>query len=98
MILFGEWLSVRNMKSNEIYFETLAAALNSFIAQTIDKGAEFVNAMEIAEKFNGGVSYGQTVSRSFELASLKGKATRKWAQCVIYRMESGRYELVSYIA
>lgn len=88
------------MKSNQIYFETLGAALDSFVQQTEEKGGLFASdapQIHVAEKFNGGVSYGQTVSRSFELATLKGKPTRKFAHCVVYRMESGRYELTSYI-
>jgi hypothetical protein len=88
------------MKSNQIYFETLSEALDAFIQNTEDKGAVFASEqpqIHVAEKFNGGVSYGATVSRSFELATLKGKATRKFAHCVVYRMESGRYELTSYV-
>ena len=82
------------------YFETLGAALDSFVAQTESKGAVFASAqpqVDVASAFNGGVSYGQTVSRSFELATLKGKATKRFAHAVVYRMESGRYELVNYV-
>ena len=88
------------MKNNLIYFETLGAALDSFVQQTEDKGGAFASEqpqIHVAEKFNGGVTYGATVSRSFELLSLKGKPTRKGAHCVVYRMESGRYELTAYV-
>jgi|DEB19_MinimDraft_3_1074340.scaffolds.fasta_scaffold02919_9 hypothetical protein len=87
------------MKSNEIYFETLGAAVTAFVAHTFAKGGVLVEneVAGVAEKFNGGVSYGQTVSRSFELLSFKGKPTRKFAHITLYRMESGRYELTSYI-
>ena len=65
------------MKANEIYFETLGEAVRAFVSQTFAKGgtlAENEHA-NIAEKI-GPVSYGQTVSRSFELSDLKGKSTK----------------------
>ncbi len=84
---------------SETYFETLGEAVRSFVAQTFAKGGTLAanEHAEIAEKFNGGVSYGQTVSRSFELLSFKGKPTKKWAHATLYRMDSGRYELTTYI-
>ena len=85
---------------SDTYFETLGAALDFFVQETENKGGVFASAQPqvgVASAFNGGVAYGQTVSRSFELASLKGKATKKCAHVTIYRMESGRYEKVAYI-
>lgn len=82
------------------YFETLGAAIFAFAEYVREQFGEFERENpegEIAAAFNGGVSYGQTVSRSFELASLKGKKTKKWAHITLYRMESGRYELTNYI-
>lgn len=80
------------------YFETLGAAVRQFLANLADKGAVLAkDESEVASAFDGGVSYGQTVSRSFELVSLKGKATKKGAHVSLYRMESGRYELTDYV-
>lgn len=46
-----------------------------------------------------GVSYGQTVSHSLPVFKWKGKLSYTRAlTCVLYRMESGRYELTSYCA
>lgn len=45
----------------------------------------------------GHVSYGTTHRFDFEIKTLKGKPTRKWFHAAIYRMDSGRYELTSYI-
>lgn len=45
----------------------------------------------------GPVAYGQTLSANFEILTLKGKPTRKWYHIVIYRMDNGSYELVTYI-
>lgn len=86
--------------SNGIYFETLGAAVFAFVENVKAQFGEFEREnpeAEIAMAFNGGVSYGQTVSKSFELVSLKGKKTKKWAHISLYRMESGRYELTNYI-
>jgi len=85
------------MKNN--YFETLGEALRAFVAQVFERGAVLAEneLANVAEKFNGGVSYGQSVSRSFELLTFKGKATRKGAHVSLYRMESGRYELTAYV-
>ncbi len=88
------------MKANEIYFETLGLAIRAFVAQIEQTGGDFLAdlpAVTVAEAFNGGVSYGQTVARSFELTTFKGKPTKKWAHVTLYRMESGRYELTCYI-
>lgn len=83
------------------YFETLSAALHAFVERTKEDGGAFLVETEtlahVCGQFYGGVSYGQTVSRSFELATFKGKSTKKWAHVTLYRMESGRYELVSYM-
>ena len=87
------------MKNSEIYFETLGEAVRAFVTQMFERKAVLENEMDnIAAQFSGGVSYGQTVSRSFELLSYKGKVTKKYAHCVLYRMESGRYELTCYVA
>ena len=46
------------------------------------------------------VGYGETCRESFKLDSLKnkilGERAKRFLQVTIYRMESGRYELVCY--
>ena len=86
------------MKSNQIYFETLGSALRAFADNVASKGGVMLaDISDVAMAFNGGVSYGHTASRSFELATLKGKPTRKFAHVTLYRMESGKYELTDYV-
>ncbi len=83
----------------DTYFPTLGQALDSFVQQTENKRGVFASGqpqVDVASAF-GPVSYGQTVSRSFELATFKGKATKKFAHATVYRMESGNYELTSYV-
>lgn len=82
---------------DENYWETLGAAVHAFKERIKRDGGEFLAEGPIDGAFYGGVSYGQTVSKSFELVTLKGKATKKWAHISLYRMDSGRYELTSYI-
>lgn len=45
---------------------------------------------------NGGVPYGTRRDAHAELATYKGKGTRKYAHATIYRMDSGRYEWLVY--
>jgi hypothetical protein len=45
----------------------------------------------------GGVAYGEVREGHFPLLSLKGKSTRKYLHVVITRLETGTYEVVSYI-
>ena len=80
------------------YFETLSETLENFV-ETIqnDKGV-FEDDLSDDLMFFPPVHYGQTVSKSFPLKSLKGKSTKKYAHLSIYRLETGRYELTSYIS
>ena len=45
----------------------------------------------------GPVNYGQTLQASYEILTLKGKPTRKRFHISIYRMDSGNYELTTYV-
>jgi len=85
------------MKNQSVYFETLGAAFESFLEYVKAAGGELVET-DFTLAFVGGVSYGQTRSEHYELASLKGKKTRKFAHVTLYRLESGRYELTNYLA
>lgn len=86
------------MKNYSIYFETLAQALQAHIDNVHLQGGVFAENAAEMYCFFGPVHYGQTAQDHRELASLKGKPTRKWAHASIYRIESGRYELTSYLA
>lgn len=83
------------------YFPTLATACHAFVERVKEQGGAFLVQTEtlahVCGQFSGGVSYGQTVSRSFELVTIKGKSTKKWAHVTLYRMESGNYELTAYV-
>lgn len=82
----------------QIYHETLSSAVNESLAEIALRGAVLRDAEEITRVFEfGGISYGQNKEAHAEIATLKGKGTRKFAHASIYRMESGRYELTVYI-
>jgi hypothetical protein len=83
---------------NRNYYETLAETLRAHISNIESQGGRFSEDMDEAYCFFPPVHYGQTMEDHRELASLKGKGTRKYAHASIYRLETGRYELVSYIA
>ena len=82
----------------KIYFETLSEALEAHITSIQKEGGVFVENPEDMYMFISPVGYGQTVQDHRELATLKGKKTKKYAHFSIYRMETGRYELTSYIS
>jgi hypothetical protein len=84
--------------SSETYFETLGAALAAHIAKVESLGGVFEDNTEEMYCFFPPVSYGQTQYDHRALATYKGKGTKKYAHAAIYRMETGRYELTSYIA
>jgi len=46
----------------------------------------------------GGIPYGTSKSSHTKIVSIKGKPTKKYFHVNIYRLDSGRYELVSYIS
>lgn len=47
--------------------------------------------------FAGPVNYGDTRRWHFAIATIKDKPTKKWYHISIYRMESGTYELTTYV-
>jgi len=51
-----------------------------------------------ASSFTQPVNYGETYRTQFEILTRKGKPSRSWFHIVIYRLESGNYELTTYIA
>lgn len=80
------------------YFETLSDALDEASARLEKARGVLADPAWRSDFCNEGpVNYGQTRARSFALASLKGNGTRKGFHVTIYRLESGRYELTTYI-
>jgi hypothetical protein len=77
------------------YFDTQAAALNFVFANVKDRG---YNTMLPDNLWTEHVGYGQTVKYHFPLTvNRTGNPARKWLHITLYRMDSGSYELTSYL-
>lgn len=79
------------------YYHTLSAALLAVEVFATENQIVLVSPETFNERFDGGVPYGQTIQGHAEIATLKGKTTKKWAHLTIYRMESGTYEVIFYV-
>lgn len=85
---------------NENYFDTEAEALDMAVKRAIEAGAEF-DTKEL-ERFVfefGPVNYATTVRGTLPTFRFKGKlTTHRVLTVVLCRMESGKYELTSYLS
>ena len=86
------------------YFGTFSAAVDIIHSVLADSqalpahdGQDGTPHWEETIYSQGPVNYGQTLQVHLELKTLKSKPTRKFFHASIYRMDSGRYELTSYI-
>ena len=76
------------------YHETLHSLVQDVQDNFLDLNR--ATSEEFANHFWQSVGYNETAHVSFKLDSYKGKNTRRYLQVVIYRFETGRYELVCY--
>ena len=90
-------LGTMNLSSSSPYSDTLSETLEKFVSFVKTERAEFEEDPAEIFCFFPPVNYNQTFSKSYPLKALNGKATKKYAHIVIYRMETGTYELTSYI-
>lgn len=82
----------------DIFHETLGAAVAHVAARLSEEQIVLCDETQLTGPFQyDGISYEQTKEAHAEIASIKGKGTRKYAHLIIYRMSSGRYEIVLYI-
>lgn len=80
-----------------IYYETLSEVVDAIVARAAADRIELKSPAEVQEIFSGHIAYEQDRSGNFEIAALNGKPSRKWFHAQVYRMASGRYELVTYV-
>lgn len=82
------------------YFPTLGAAVDEIVERLLRDDIILEpsqgNPLQIVSADLGPVNYGCTVSRGYPIALLKGKNTRRYYHVVIYRLDSGNYELTTY--
>ena len=92
-----------NENSSDTYFETLSGTLD-YVREQVLKMGYTLDEDDVHFKFGtGGISYGQTKSAVIPLLkngepilSKNGKPLNRGVNIVIYRMDSGRYELTFY--
>lgn len=79
------------------FTDTLSAALDSARAYFAEAGAVLSSDDWTNTFCFGGMGREETKESHAEIATLNGKATKKWAHVTIYRLSSGRYEMNAYI-
>jgi hypothetical protein len=79
-----------------LYTETLGAALDAIREHFTAKGFIFTNPERFSDHWNGGISYETYKQGTFELGKA-GKVKTYYLQVTLYRMPSGRYEIVAYV-
>jgi len=101
-ILFEQRINEIDLDDN-VYFETLSAALDEVRRKAETLGYELDEDAVHFQFGTGGISYGITKSATIDLLkngepilSKSGKPMNRALRVVIYRMSSGRYELVVY--
>lgn len=80
-----------------LYYETLASAVTAAQEDAQARAAVFTRPTDLWALAQDHLGYGETRSVNVELDTLKGKPTKKWFHVSIYRMDSGRYELTTYV-
>ncbi len=88
------------MKANSPWCESLSLALTAAFAEI--EGRQVVIAPDMRQEAEnvfifGGMSYNETKSANIPIVTLQGKPTKKYAHITIYRAESGRYEVTTYL-
>jgi len=80
----------------QIYFETLASAVDAIFARAAADRCVFAKPTEVWDLCRDHLAYGENRRGDFQLESRKGKPTRAYYHAQIYRLDSGRYELNTY--
>lgn len=88
---------VNEILQNETYFETLSAALDA-VKEKVAKKGYTVDEDDMFTQFGtGGIGYGQTKRANIPLLKDGVPQKNRSITIAIYRMDSGKYELTSYI-
>jgi len=82
----------------ETYHNTLSAALSEAERFVKGRGYEFSEESYFPDLTIGGVGYGQTISTKRDVVEIGGKNRKNTLILVVYRMDSGKYELTMYFA
>jgi hypothetical protein len=80
----------------ETYHKTLASALSEAQNFVENRGYEFSEETYFPDLTMGGVKYGETISSTRDIVEVGGKNRKNTLVIVVYRMDSGTYELTMY--
>jgi hypothetical protein len=78
-----------------IYHETLSSVIDDVRDNFLS-----VNNIEVPsfESYDwDAVGYGETSRNSFQIEKLNNRKTKKYFHIIIFRLDSGRYELTCYV-
>lgn len=84
-----------HMKANSPFYDRLDQAVK-VVTKSLEESNVVLAPGESLDKLNVAIAYGETHTWQFALTAYKGKNTRRGLTVVIYRTESGRYELTYY--
>lgn len=88
---------INEAQPDETYFDTLAGAISAVKEKAAKKGYA-LSGDEIWTNFGtGGINYGQTKRANISLIKDGVPQKNRSVTIAIYRMDSGKYELTSYI-
>jgi hypothetical protein len=80
-----------------MYYETFAQAIDGAIRAADESRALLSRPSEVWSMCQEPLTYGQVRNGDFELDLYRDRPTKKYFHVVISRLDSGRYELVSYV-
>lgn len=83
--------------NNCCYFETFAQAIDGAIEQADRAGALLTHPAEVWDIAREPLNYGLYRTGNFQLELYRERPTKKYFHVVIYRLDSGRYELTTYV-
>lgn len=83
---------------SNVYFETFAAAIDGAIVAATAARVLLARPADVWNMCQEPLNYTSTRAASFEIERLRDKPTRKYFHVSLYRMDSGRYELTTYVA
>jgi len=82
---------------SNIYHDTFAGAIEAAATNAAKAGVVFHDLQWTADIAREPVNYGETRRMSVPVFTYKGRVTRKHFQVVLYRLDSGTYELTTYV-
>jgi hypothetical protein len=82
---------------SETFFETFAQAIDGVIRDADANDVLLARPSEVWSMVQEPLNYGESRRGDFAIELLKGRPTKKFFHVSIYRMDSGRYELIDYV-